>query len=91
MLREIFLQQSAYNKVDTYSDMKRQHSLLRAIRTFSDMAARCISLGASVADIAEFRSGTMLSKSKYEEKFDEELGKALETMAEEFRGLEARL
>lgn len=89
MLREIFLQQDAYHKVDTYSDMNRQYALLQAIKKFSDIASRSVQLGVNVRDIAELKSRVLLGKVKFEENFDEELGSILKSMEEEFRLLEA--
>ncbi len=89
MLREIILQQNAYHKVDTYSDIKRQYILLQSIKKFSDLATRLIPLGISVEVIAGLNSKLLLSKVKYEEKFDEELDRALNKMEDEFKNLEA--
>jgi V/A-type H+-transporting ATPase subunit A len=90
MLREIFLQQSAYHKVDTYSDIKRQYSLLQAIKRFFDLSAQGISLGLSVADFTNLNSKLLLTKVKFEERFEEELARALKTMEEDFRKLEVK-
>ncbi|MEW5936461.1 MAG: V-type ATP synthase subunit A [Candidatus Thermoplasmatota archaeon] len=91
MIREIFLQQNAYHRVDTYSDLKRQYALLQAIEWFSRASTRCISLGASVKDITSLRSKLLLSKVKFEEQFDEALGNALKAGEEEFKALEGRI
>ena len=90
MLREIFLQQNAYHKVDTYYDIKRQYTLLKAIQKFSDAANRSLTLGATVKDITDLKSKALLSKLKFEEKFDDELDKALKLMENEYKDLEAR-
>ena len=33
MIREIFLQQNAYDAVDTFCDMKKQYDMMKAIKT----------------------------------------------------------
>ena len=38
MIREIFLQQNAYDAVDTFCDMTKQYDMMKAIRKFSDLA-----------------------------------------------------
>ncbi len=38
MIREIFLQQNAYDKVDTFCDMKKQYDMMKAIKLFADLA-----------------------------------------------------
>jgi V/A-type H+-transporting ATPase subunit A len=88
LLREIVLQQNAYHKVDTYSDIKRQYDLLQAIKKFSDMSTRSISLGSSVQDVCDLKSTLLLTKVKYEGNFDEELGKTLVCLSDDFRELE---
>ena len=88
MLREIILQQNAYHKVDTYSDIKRQYELLLAIKQFADMSERSISLGSSVQDVCNLQSTLLLSKVKYEGDFDKELGNALTCLSDDFRELE---
>jgi V/A-type H+-transporting ATPase subunit A len=90
IIREVFLQQNAYHKVDTYSDIKRQYILLQSVKRFSDMATRSISLGVTVKDVTDMKSKLLLSKVKYEEKFDEELKRALQSMEDEFKDLEVR-
>lgn len=90
MIREIFLQQNAYHKVDTYSDIKRQYVLLQGIKKFSDLANRSISLGLGVKDVTDLNSKLLLTKVKYEDKFDDELGRALKIMEDEFKDLEVK-
>jgi V/A-type H+-transporting ATPase subunit A len=91
MLREIFLQQDAYHKVDTYSDISRQHVLLQAIKKFSDIAQRGVQLGVGVRDIANMKSKVMLGKVRFEENFDQELKSISQLMENEFNQLEASL
>jgi V/A-type H+-transporting ATPase subunit A len=91
MLREIFLQQDAYHKVDTYSDISRQYVLLQAIKKFSDIAQRGVQLGVGVRDIANMKSKVMLGKVRFEENFDQELKIISQSMEDEFNQLEASL
>jgi V/A-type H+-transporting ATPase subunit A len=91
MLREIFLQQDAYHKVDTYSDISRQYVLLQAIKKFSDIAQRGVQLGVGVRDIANMKSKVMLGKVRFEENFDQELKTISQLMEDEFNRLEASL
>jgi V/A-type H+-transporting ATPase subunit A len=90
MIREVFLQQNAFHKVDTYSDIKRQYVLLNSIRKFSDLAERSLTLGLTVQDIEGLKSKFLLTKVKYEEKFDEELEKTLKLMEDEFKEMEMK-
>lgn len=62
LLREGFLQQNAYDPVDTYSSPEKQFKLLSAILQFHEMALRAISKGVPVAKISSLPSVTDLAK-----------------------------
>ena len=51
MLREDYLQQSAYDDVDTYTSIGKQYRMLRAILTFGDHEQDAIGKGAALAEI----------------------------------------
>ncbi len=51
LLREGFLQQNAYDPVDTYSSPEKQFKLLTAILAFNDRAMKAISKGVPAAKI----------------------------------------
>ena len=38
MIREIFLQQNAYDAVDTFCDMTKQYDMMKAIKLFAELA-----------------------------------------------------
>jgi V/A-type H+-transporting ATPase subunit A len=88
MVREYFLQQNAYHPVDTYCPPKRQYALLAAIKKYADLGARSLVLEVPLRDIVRLPSRELLSRVKYEERFDEELTRTLALMEEEFKGLE---
>jgi V/A-type H+/Na+-transporting ATPase subunit A len=90
MIREIFLQQNAYHPVDTFCPPPRQFRLISAIRKYADLGRRAVSLDVPVKDISSVKSRELLTRVKYEEKFDQELDKALALMDEDFKKLEAR-
>jgi V/A-type H+-transporting ATPase subunit A len=70
MIREIFLQQNAYHEVDTYSPLKRQFNMMRAIKTFSDAAADAIQRGVPLADVVSHPLKVELTKAKFEKDVD---------------------
>jgi V/A-type H+-transporting ATPase subunit A len=90
MIREIFLQQNAYHAVDTFCPPARQFKLISAIKKYADLGKKSLALDVPVKDIAGVKSRELLTRSKYEEKFDEELEKSLTLMDEDFKKLEAR-
>jgi V/A-type H+-transporting ATPase subunit A len=42
MIREIFLQQNAYHKVDTYCPLPRQYKFMKLIKQFSDLSKKAV-------------------------------------------------
>jgi len=90
MIREIFLQQNAYHPVDTFCPPERQFKLISAIKRYADAGTKALALDVPVKDIASARSRELLTRVKYEEKFDQELDRALAAMDEDFKKMEAR-
>ena len=73
MIREIFLQQNAYDPVDTYCPMARQYKMLKLIKKFSDLAQKALIAGATVDKIVAIPARERFIRSKYEETIDAEL------------------
>ena len=73
MIREIFLQQNAYDPVDTYCPMPRQYKMLKLIKKFSDLAQKALISGATVDKIVAIPARERFIRSKYEETIDAEL------------------
>jgi len=90
MIREIFLQQNAYHPVDTFCPPERQFKLISAIRRYADLGEKAVALDVPVKDVAGLKSRELLTRVKYEEKFDGELEKTLAQMEDEFKRLEVR-
>jgi V/A-type H+/Na+-transporting ATPase subunit A len=65
MLREDYLQQSAYDDVDTFSSIQKQYRMLRAIIRFGDQEQDAIGKGATVAQIQKLPVRTKLSRMKW--------------------------
>jgi V/A-type H+/Na+-transporting ATPase subunit A len=65
MLREDYLQQSAYDEVDTYTSIQKQLRMLRAILTFSDREQAAIEKGATVTQLQKLPVRTKLSRMKW--------------------------
>ncbi len=90
MLREDYLQQSAYDDVDTYTSIRKQVRMLRAILAFSDREQTAIEKGATVAQLQKLPVRTKLSRMKWipeaelVEQFDRlefEMGEAVDSLA----------
>jgi V/A-type H+/Na+-transporting ATPase subunit A len=65
MLREDYLQQSAYDDIDTYSSIQKQYRMLRAILNFGDREQDAIGKGATVAQLQKLPVRTKLSRMKW--------------------------
>lgn len=65
MIREDYLQQSAYDEVDTYTSIQKQARMLRAILHFGDLEQDAIGKGATVAGMQKLPVRTKLSRMKW--------------------------
>lgn len=53
MIRESYLQQNAYDDVDTFTSLNKQYAMLNIILTFEEKAIRALELGAYYDDIVK--------------------------------------
>ena len=65
MLREDYLQQSAYDDVDTYTSIQKQYRMLRAILDFGDKEQEAIGRGTRVQDLQKLPVRSKLSRMKW--------------------------
>lgn len=91
MIREDFLQQSAFHEVDTYCPEKKQYEMLRIMSKYSDLIQKAIENNVNIEDIMSIKSresiarmGT-ISNKEFEKKFkiienelDQEINKIIE-------------
>jgi V/A-type H+-transporting ATPase subunit A len=87
MIREFFLQQNAYHPVDTYTPLTRQYAYMSAIRKFSNLAKKALSLEVPLERIIELPSRTDLGKLKFEETIDKDLKAVSLAMEKQFASL----
>jgi V/A-type H+-transporting ATPase subunit A len=64
MIREDFLHQSAFDDVDTYSSLKKQFRLLRAILFFYKLAEEALGRGAELDEILGVPAVEAISRAK---------------------------
>jgi V/A-type H+-transporting ATPase subunit A len=64
MIREDYLQQSAYDEVDTYTSIQKQYRMLRAILRFGDLEEQAIARGVPLARIVELPVRVAISRMK---------------------------
>ena len=65
MLREDFLQQSAYDEVDTYTSIAKQMRMLRTILLFGDREQEAVARGATVTQLQKLPVRTTISRMKW--------------------------
>jgi len=87
MIREIFLQQNAYDKVDTFCDMKKQYDMMKAIKLFSDLAYAAQLAGVSPTQINTIKSKNELNQIKFIKDYVPELAKIEKEMDAEINSL----
>jgi len=89
MIREDFLQQSAFHEIDTYCSGKKQYEMLRITLSFSDKIQQAVEKNVHMDDILAMKSCENLARMKtipnkeFEKRFkqiEKELDKELESL-----------
>ena len=80
MIREFFLQQYAFHDVDTYSDLKLQYNMAKAILSFQEESKKAIAGGAALEDVVNIPARTDLMRGRFESGYDERIDEMLEAM-----------
>ena len=92
MIREDFLQQFAYDEVDTYCTLKKQFRMLQIILKFYDVARGLLESGTGVDEIREMKVRAEIARMKLipEEKFEAEANRIEKQIEEEAQKLSGR-
>lgn len=64
MIREDFLQQSAFHEVDTYCPGKKQYEMLRLMSKFNDLSMDAVAKNVHIDDIINMKSRESLARMK---------------------------
>ena len=83
MIREFFLQQNAFHDVDTYSDLKLQYDMARAILSFQEEAKKAIAGGAQLEDVVNVPARTDLMRGRFEKGYNEKIGELVSEMGKQ--------
>ena len=88
-IREDYLQQSAFDEVDTYTSIQKQHKMLSTILEFGKKEADVIKKGSTSAKVGALESRGMIPKMKWtkEEELDNLLNDINSKMKQEFDSL----
>jgi len=83
MIREYFLQQNAFHDVDTYSDLKLQYDMARAILSFQEEAKKAIAGGAQLEDVVNVPARTDLMRGRFEKGYSDKIGELVSEMSKQ--------
>lgn len=88
-IREDYLQQSAFDEVDTYTSIKKQYQMLQYILKFGRMESDAIKNGSSAAKVSSLESRGMIPKMKWtkEEELEQLVNDLKSKMNQEFDNL----
>ncbi|MEM2934262.1 MAG: ATP synthase subunit A [Methanocellales archaeon] len=89
MIRDYYLQQSAFHDVDTYCEVKKQYEMLKAILAWGDTAKAALASGIPLDKIKASEAKVMLSKAKFQPEYHSYIESAAKVMEEEFRKMKA--
>jgi V/A-type H+-transporting ATPase subunit A len=87
MIREVFLQQNAYDAVDTFCSMKKQYDMMKAIRMYADLAYAAQVAGVPPTQINAVKSKNELPQIKFIKDYKPALDKIAKDMDAEFNAL----
>jgi V/A-type H+-transporting ATPase subunit A len=87
MIREVFLQQNAYDAVDTFCDMTKQYAMMKAIRQFSELAYAAHAAGVPPNQINTVKSKNELPQIKFIKDYKPALDNIWKDMDAEFNAL----
>jgi V/A-type H+-transporting ATPase subunit A len=89
MIREIFLQQNAYDAVDTFCPMSKQYDMMKAIKAYADLARAAQAAGATPLQVISIKTKNELPQIKFIKDYEPVLAKILKDMEAEFNALRA--
>jgi len=87
MIREFFLQQSAYHEVDTFCDLKKNYMMMKTILHFADKARYALKAGVLVRSLLEVKAKNRIADAKFEKNHEKILSDAQQMMDKEIDDL----
>jgi len=89
MIREDFLQQSAFHEVDTYCPGKKQYEMLRLMLKFNDLSMDAVAKNVHIDDVIEMKSRESLARMKTvpNKKFEKQFAEAEKELENEIKAL----
>jgi len=87
LIREVFLQQNAYDAVDTFCSMSKQYDMMKAIRAYADQAYAAQAAGVTPTQIITIKAKNDLPQVKFVQDYGPMLDGILKSMEAEFTQL----
>ena len=83
MIREFFLQQNAFHDVDTYSDLKLQYTMAKAILSFQEESKKALAGGSALEDVVNVPARTDLMRGRFESGYEDRIEEMLDDMSKQ--------
>ncbi len=87
MIREFFLQQSAYHEVDTFCDLKKSYMMMKTILHFAEKARYALKAGVLARSLLEIKAKNKIADAKFEKNHEKILSDAQQMMDKEIDDL----
>jgi len=91
MLREIFLQQNAFDPIDTYCSMEKQFDIMLAIKLYADLAYAALRAGVAPGRIVTITAKNDLPQIKFTQDYKADIEAINKAMEAEFAKLREAL
>ncbi len=87
MIRELLLQQNAYNDIDTYCEPKKSYMLVQIVLKYADLANKALERGFKVQEILKLKAKDGISDAKFNKDYKKMLTEIEKEMEKEFSNL----
>ena len=87
MFREFFLQQNAFHEVDTFSDLKKTHTLMKIILHYKKLAEAALDSGIRIQKILGAKEKDRIAEAKFNKDYAGLLADIQNKMEKEFDSL----
>jgi len=87
LIREFFLQQSAYHEVDSYSDVKKSYRIMKSILYYADQARNALKAGVPVKQIIAIKAKSKIGEAKFNRDYEKILSESEKEIAAEIETL----
>lgn len=87
LIREFFLQQSAFHEVDTYSELKKTCKMMKTILAYKEFGELALAKGGRIQKIMGLKSKNQIGDARFDKDYEKVLDAAEKNMRQEFSAL----